>query len=168
LDGIVISGDGDTKDSTFDATGALIEIETYNQKVWAPGTATLPSWGIHRKLIRYADVLLIAAEALNEMGLPGEALTYLNLVRLRARNGNTAILPDIQTTDISVLRQAILHERRIELAMESQRFFDLVRTGRAASVLGPLGFKAGKNERLPIPQVEIDITEGSISQNPGW
>jgi len=169
LDGIIILGDGSTPDSTKDrTTGELIEIETYNQKVWANGNATLPSWGIHRKLIRYADVLLMAAEALNETGNSSDAITYLNVVRNRARNGIPDVLPDVQTADQSVLRNAIYHERRVELAMESQRFFDLIRTGRAVSVLGPLGFKANKNERLPIPQVEIDITEGAINQNPGW
>ena len=169
LDGVTILGDGATPDSVNDkTTGELLEYETYNQKVWANGSNTLPSWGIHRKLIRYADVLLIAAEALNELGQGAEALTYVNIVRARAREGNSALLPDVQTTDLAGLRAAIYHERRVELAMESHRFYDLIRTGRGATVLGPLGFKANKNERLPIPQVEIDITEGTITQNPGW
>jgi hypothetical protein len=110
----------------------------------------------------------MAAEALNETNQPGLAVTYLNKVRLRARHGDNSILPDFTGADKDALRNAIYHERRVELAMESHRFFDLVRTGRAVSVLGPLGFKANKNERLPIPQVEIDITQGTITQNPGW
>jgi len=169
IDDVTILGDGSTPDSVVDlTTGAVIEYETYNQKVWANGQSTLPSWGIHRKLIRYADVLLMAAEALNETNQQGPATTYLNQVRLRARHGNTQILPDISTSDQAELRNAIYHERRVELAMESQRFFDLIRTGRAVTILGPLGFKPNKNERLPIPQVEIDITQGTITQNPGW
>jgi len=169
LDGVTIFGDPSTPDSTRDrATNDLIEIECYNQKIWGTGTAVLPSWGIHRKIIRFADVLLIAAEALNENGESGEALSYLNLIRARARAGDQTILPDFQNTDQAELRNAIYRERRVELALESQRFFDLIRTGRAVSELGPLGFKANRNERFPIPQIEIDITEGSLSQNPGW
>ncbi len=59
-------------------------------------------------------------------------------------------------------------ERRFELAMEQNRFFDLVRTGRAATVLGPKGFVAGKNEVFPIPQAEIDLSSGKLTQNPGY
>lgn len=167
LDGVVIAGDGSTPDSVFSG-GNLVEIECYNEKVWGTGNATLPSWGIHRKLIRYSDVLLMAAEAFNQIGQTSKAVGYLNLVRKRARHGNEAILPDVTSADQNEVRNSIYHERRVELAMESHRFFDLVRTGRAASVLGPLGFQPNKNERLPIPQIEIDITEGSINQNPGW
>jgi hypothetical protein len=110
----------------------------------------------------------MAAEALNENNKPGEALIYLNLVRQRARQGNNAILPDITTTNQSELRDIIYNERRCELAMEGWRFWDLVRTGRASQVLGPLGFISGKHELLPIPQSEIDISQGSLSQNPNW
>jgi len=62
----------------------------------------------------------------------------------------------------------IYNERRKELATEGHRFFDLVRTGQAATVLGPQGFTAGKSEVLPIPQTEIDITEGALIQNSGY
>ena len=110
----------------------------------------------------------MAAEALNENGKPAEALTYLNMVRARARQGNNSILPDVTTTDQSELRDLILEERRHELAMEGHRFWDLVRTGKAAEILGPLGFQAGKHELLPIPQTEIDISQGTLSQNPNW
>jgi hypothetical protein len=96
------------------------------------------------------------------------ALGYLNMVRARARQGNNSILPDITTTDYALLRDAILQERRQELAMEGFRFWDLVRTGKAAEVLGPLGFVTGKHELLPIPQTEIDISQGTLTQNPNW
>jgi hypothetical protein len=67
-----------------------------------------------------------------------------------------------------LLRDIILNERRVELALEGHRFWDLVRTGKAAMVLGPLGFMTGKHELLPIPQTEIDLTQGALDQNPGW
>jgi hypothetical protein len=125
-------------------------------------------WGHNRRIIRYADVLLMAAEALNENGKSGQALSYLNLVRARAREGNTSILPDITTTDQEQLRQEIYAERRREFFLEGLRFWDLVRTDRAESVLGGKGFVKNKHEYFPIPQSEIDISEGVITQNPNW
>jgi starch-binding outer membrane protein, SusD/RagB family len=168
IDGILILGDGTTPDETFDEQGNLIEVESYNRKVWIPGTSTNTQFGHNRRLIRYSDVLLMAAEALNENGKPGEALVYLNRVRERARHGNNDILPDITTTNKDELRDLILFERRVELALEGHRFWDLVRTGKAAQLLGPLGYQQGKHELLPIPQNEIDISQGSLTQNPNW
>jgi len=170
IDGVTILGDGSTPDVTYtDATNTVIkEIECYNQKVWIPGISTSEQWGHNRRLIRYAEVLLIAAEALNENGQSADALIYLNQVRARAREGNNSILPDITETGKDALRDLILKERRSELAMEGVRFWDLVRTGKAVQVLGSLGFQSNKNELLPIPQTEIDISQGSLDQNPGW
>jgi hypothetical protein len=168
LDGVLIAGDGSTPDSTYNDQGVLIEIECYNQKTWTPGTTSLESFGHNKRVIRYAEILLIASECLNENGDQARALQYLNIVRERARNGNPGILPEITTTNQDALREAIYAERRSELAMESYRFFDLVRTGRAQQVLGPLGFQSGKHELLPIPQTEIDLSQGVLTQNPGW
>jgi starch-binding outer membrane protein, SusD/RagB family len=168
LDGVLILGDGTTPDETLDAFNNVIEVECYNQKVWYPGTNTITQWGHNRRLIRYADVLLIAAEALNENNKPAEALLYLNQVRERAREGNISILPDITETNKDALRDIILDERRHELAMEGHRFWDLIRSGKASSVLGPLGFVTGKHELLPIPQNEMDISQGTLIQNPNW
>lgn len=167
LDGILIIGDGTTPDEVV-VDGTVTEVECYNQKVWYPGTNTITQWGHNRRLIRYADVLLMAAEALNENDKPGDALLYLNEVRERAREGNSSILPDVTVTGKDDLRTAILEERRHELALEGHRFWDLVRTGRAATVLGPMGFETGKHELFPIPQNEIDISQGSLQQNPEW
>ncbi|MBK7732516.1 MAG: RagB/SusD family nutrient uptake outer membrane protein [Bacteroidales bacterium] len=167
LDGIFIIGDGTTPDVVV-VNGIVTEVECYNQKVWYPGTNTITQWGHNRRLIRYADVLLMAAEALNENDKPGDALPLLNEVRERARGGNGSILPDVTVTEKNALRNAILEERRHELALEGHRFWDLVRTGRAAIVLGPLGFQTGKHELLPIHQNEIDISQGSLQQNPNW
>jgi hypothetical protein len=168
IDNVIIKGDGPTPDVTKDEHGNIIEIECYSRKVWVPGSNVATQWGHNRRLMRYADVLLMAAEALNENGKPGEALVYLNMVRARARHGNSAILPDITTTNQQQLRDLIFNERRHELAMEGWRFWDLVRTDRAPEVLGPLGFIAGKHELLPIPQSEIDNSEGVLIQNPNW
>jgi len=168
LDGVVILGDGSTPDVTKDSSGTIIEVECYNRKVWTPGDNTATQYGHNRRLMRYADILLMAAEALNENGKPSEALVYLNMIRGRARQGNPAILPDITVTGQTELRDIIFIERRHELAMEGWRFWDLIRTGRAGVVLGPLGFTVGKNELLPVPQSEIDISEGTLTQNPGW
>lgn len=157
LDGVLIVGDGQTPDVAPDGT-----IESYNQKIWTPGDNTISQWSHNFRIIRYADVLLMAAEALNETGKASEALTYLNQVRDRVN------MPQITTTDQGQLRTVIYHERRVELAMEGIRFWDLVRTGRAADVLGPLGFVAGKNELLPIPQNQIDLSQGTMEQNKGY
>lgn len=168
IDGVLIQGDGNTPDETRDESGRLIEIECYNQKVWTPGLTVPPQFGHNRRLIRYADVLLMAAEASNENGKPAQALQYLNQVRQRARGDNNSILPNVTVTDKAALRDIIFRERRVELALEGHRFWDLVRTGRAAAVLGPLGFVAGKHELLPIPQNEIDLAQGRLKQNPNW
>ncbi len=145
--------------------------ERYNQKAWVPAHAGLQDNGPgNLRLLRYADVILIAAEALNENNKPGEALIYLELVRKRARGTNNFILPEITTTDQTELREIIYHERRIELAMEQNRWFDLLRWGRAGEVMRAVGknFVDGKHELFPLPQSEIDLTGGGLSQNPGY
>ena len=116
----------------------------------------------NQRIIRYADVLLMAAEANNRSTAANDtkAQTYLNRVRRRAFNDNAH---DV-TLAGTALKQAIWDERRLELAMEGDRFFDLVRTGQAPTKI--TGFVAGKNEIFPIPQVEIDIS--GITQNPNW
>lgn len=168
LDGITIVGDGQTPDETRDASNNLVEIECYNQKVWTPGENVPTQFNHNRRILRYADVLLMAAEAMNENGKSTLALPYLNEVRERARGGDPTLLPDVTETDQAALRDIIFEERRHELALESHRFWDLVRTGRAPAVLSPLGFEEGKHELLPIPQSEIDLTQGRIGQNPKW
>jgi len=167
IDGITILGDGSTPDTIYE-NGVIKEVEVYNQKVWFVGTDSRTSFGHNRRIIRYADVLLMYAEALNENGKSGEALGFLNQVRERARAGNADVLPDITVTNKEELREIILEERYFELALEGFRFWDLVRTDRAAEVLGPLGFIEGKNEVFPIPQSEVDISQGRIRQNPGY
>ncbi|MDZ7757306.1 RagB/SusD family nutrient uptake outer membrane protein [Rhodohalobacter sp.] len=167
IDGIEIAGDGTTPDEYVDEND-ILQIESYNRKVWIPGTSTDTQYGHNRRLIRYSDVLLMAAEALNENDQPDEALIYLNQVRERARQGDESILPDITETNKEILRDLIIEERRVELALEGHRFWDLVRTGKAEDVLGQYGFISGKHELLPIPQSEIDLSQGVLTQNDNW
>ena len=114
------------------------------------------------RIIRYSDVLLMAAEAFNRSSTPNDAKAqeYLNKVRQRAF-GNTS--HNITVTGPALL-QAIWNERRLELAMEGDRFFDLVRTGEASSKI--TGFVVGKHEVFPIPQMEVNIS--GLTQNPGY
>lgn len=167
------------------------------------------------KVIRYAEVLLIHAEAACESGNIQEALTSLNQVRKRARESSAIdkkahfknvnkyllaknqyenysfltydywqanqdinnLLPDIRTTDQATLRQAIRHERRVELAMENKRFYDIIRWGDAENHFHRFAekWKTGKgsqfrkniNEVFPIPQDELDLNP-KMTQNPGY
>ena len=123
------------------------------------GDANLTNPNNYRS-IRFADVLLMAAEALNRGGIDdARAQSYLNQVRLRAG------LEEVSLTG-SALTTAIYHERRVELVGEGHRFFDLVRTGRAAQEID--GFMAGKHELFPIPDIEIQLTGNRWAQNPGY
>ncbi|MEQ9437666.1 MAG: RagB/SusD family nutrient uptake outer membrane protein [Cyclobacteriaceae bacterium] len=117
------------------------------------------NYDINFPIIRYAEILLNYAEALNELNRSAEALGPLNEVRSRAE------LPAINTTDQGALREIIYHERRIELVFEGHRFFDLKRQERAPEVLGPLGFQPGVNEYFPIPQEELDLNP-NLTQYP--
>lgn len=123
------------------------------------------------RVLRYADVLLMYAEAANEMGNTAEALDKLEMVRARARAGNNSILPPVTTTDQAELREAIRHERRVELGMEHDRFWDIVRWGIAQTVLhaaGKTNFNENRDVLLPIPQTQIDLSRGVLTQNPGY
>jgi hypothetical protein len=150
-------------------------------------------------VIRFADVLLWKAEALIELGRHNEALPLINRVRTRAKNStqrtrfangtapsNYNISEYVDGVNINWTqenaRKALQWERRLEFAMESPRFFDLVRWGIAAETLnGYLAkektrraylasaqFTKGRDEYFPIPQREIDFTRGLYKQNPGY
>ncbi|MEO1712877.1 MAG: RagB/SusD family nutrient uptake outer membrane protein [Bacteroidota bacterium] len=113
------------------------------------------------RVIRYSDVLLMHAEAAAQNGNEGAALASLNQVRQRVG------LNDV-TASGQALLDAIFHERRVELALEGHRFFDLVRTGRAANELGDLGFQAGVHDVFPIPESQIQASNGALTQNAGY
>ena len=125
---------------------------------------------VNIRLIRYSDVLLMAAESANELGMTNDAINYLEQVRSRARGGDNTILPKVTTTVQSELRNAIRHERRVELALEFDRFYDLVRWGIAKEVLHAAGKTKyqDKHALLPIPQIEIDRSNGVLVQNPNY
>lgn len=113
------------------------------------------------KIMRYADVLLIAAEAANELGQTATAATYVNMIRNRAGLANTTALNQVD------MRNAIKHERRIEFALEFERFYDLVRWGDAPILLSSKGY-VEKNRYFPIPQDAIDKSQGVLKQNPNY
>ena len=115
------------------------------------------------RAIRFADVLLMAAEAFNRSTSADDdkARTYLNRVRARAFGNTTNNI----TTGGTNLTSAIYKERRVELVGEGHQFFDLVRTGRGAQITG---FSPNKNEVFPIPLEEIQFSQGNWSQNQGY
>jgi hypothetical protein len=111
---------------------------------------------VNYRVVRYADVLLMAAEAHFQNGNSSLAEQYINEVRSRVGLSSIA----------GITLNDIYNERRFELSCEGHRFFDLVRTGQASSEIN--GFVVGKHELFPIPQVEIDLAGGSWDQNPGY
>ncbi|HEX8677780.1 MAG TPA: RagB/SusD family nutrient uptake outer membrane protein, partial [Segetibacter sp.] len=150
-------------------------------------------------IIRYADVLLWKAEALIELGRYAEALPLINQIRTRAKNSTqrtrfadgtapSNYLANEYIDGVNIMwnqenaRKALQWERRLEFAMESPRFFDLVRWGIAAETLNACltvektrrtflsaaVFTKGRDEYFPIPQREIDFTKGLYQQNPGY
>jgi starch-binding outer membrane protein, SusD/RagB family len=145
---------------------------------------------MNTKYFRFADLLLMGAEAAVQTGHADKALEWINRVRTRARNsGNTGYPLNLT----AVTLEDVYAERRVELAFEGHQFFDIVRTGRAEKILKQDAiatpefkmtthpdairsepqqfgdqFQVGKNEILPIPQSEIDLSGGVLTQNPGY
>jgi hypothetical protein len=122
-------------------------------------------------VLRYADVLLMYAEALNETSYSADAFTYLNAVRARA---GAAVYISTTIPDQSTFRTAVLNERRLELPLELHRWFDLIRTNTAIAAmknsgLTPITIQAYQY-LYPIPQSEIDISsnKSGFTQNPGY
>lgn len=157
---------GDRGVFTIAATGD-IPFKFYAKKYFnnksedAPFGDPNPNGGSNDRVIRFSDVLLMHAEAAAQTGDEAGAKASLNLVRKRVG------IPEISPSGAALL-EAIYRERRIELGLESHRFFDLVRTGRASQVLGSQGFVAGTHDIFPIPQSQILATNGALDQNPGY
>jgi hypothetical protein len=125
---------------------------------------------INHRILRYADVILMLAEASNELGDGPTAATNLELIRNRA-SGNLGptrtVVKPIPFVDQAQMRTAIKNERRFEFAMEGYRFFDLVRWGDAVKELGSLGY-TNRCRYYPIPQQAINLSGGILVQNPEW
>lgn len=147
-----------------------VENDRYNYKAYHSRTAER-NCGVNDRLpknlrvLRLGEILLIHAEAALGIGRSADALTDIN--RLRSRAGLTA------QTNIDLTK--IWHERRVEMAMEQDRFFDIVRqedvqSGRAVQAYAAHGktFVKGKNEVFPIPQTQIQLSGGILTQNPGY
>src|SRR4030042_5780563 len=137
-----------------------VTVPRYNGKVYVPSRIPrqIGPYGCDQnvRILRFAEILLINAEA--ELHTGGDAATPLNQVRDRV-----GLDPITNPTF-----ENIWAERRLELAGENDRFWDLIRTGKAASELSKYGFETGKHELYPIPQQEIDLSGGQLTQNPGW
>ena len=167
----------------------------HNRKSYMPPSRRGAGWGddawtFHQ--IRYADVILMYAEALLESGGNAqEVADNINLIRHRASNSShtdaeavsrVRTIPNTPLVDVKAsddLHKAIRHERRVEFAMEYQRLFDLMRWNSLIETMNSYGattkangkglnFKKGINELFPVPQTEIDRSGGSIKQNPGY
>lgn len=142
-----------------------VENERYSYKAYHSPIAESPQVSNNKdtkpkniRLMRYAEVLLMYAEA-SAMAGSGDGVNKLNEVRTRANLG------------AATLSQAnVWAERRLELAMEADRFFDLVRQGRAGTVLRAHGkpFVDNKHELFPIPQAQRDLSGNRLTQNPGY
>lgn len=152
--------------------------------------------GINYNIIRFADVLLMGAEAAVELNDLASALTWVNMVRNRAKSmsyvqneagdadaANYVIEPYTSFSDQAFARKAVRHERRLELGMEGHRLFDLRRWGNGVEVINEyianesrtienFGTKANafeaKHDLLPIPLSAIDLSGGILEQNPGF
>ena len=114
-------------------------------------------------ILRYADVLLMLAEAHNELN-DNAKFSFINQVRQRAGLSNITVT-DLPTQQ--AFKSALLLERQLEFSFEVHRWFDLVRLGEAVNVLGPLGLQPHMLI-YPIPQREIDVSDGLITQNPNY
>tara|TARA_R110002096_G_C14654152_1_gene726764 strand:- start:2690 stop:4156 length:1467 start_codon:yes stop_codon:yes gene_type:complete len=141
------------------------------KQVQDPGENPIGDGDLNYTFMRFSEILLIKAEALNELGSTSLALIPLNLVRKRARESylfDTSLagfgtipenlLPEVSSTNASVVRDAIRHERRVELGLEFHRYFDIVRYGQtyAEQALSDTQFNYALHRYFPIPQSEID------------
>ncbi|EJL69157.1 RagB/SusD family nutrient uptake outer membrane protein [Chryseobacterium populi] len=136
----------------------------YNYKAYSSAFTGSDDSDANIRYLRYSEVLLMKAEAMNELGQTAQAAPFLNQVRNRAGLANTT------ATSQADLRNAIWKERRLELAFEHDRWFDLIRTGQAQAAMAANGktFVTGKHELFPIPNSFIIESKGMSGQNPGY
>ncbi|MHA4809199.1 RagB/SusD family nutrient uptake outer membrane protein [Flavitalea flava] len=122
---------------------------------------------LNHLIYRYADVLLMNAEAANETGDGVTAENNLEQIRARARAGNNLILPHVAFVSQAQMRTALQHEKQVEFGMEAERFFDLVRWHLGVQVLGPSGY-TDKNKYYPLPNDAVTQSNGVLVQNPDY
>lgn len=154
---------GETFSSSWSPTGYLTK--KHQQPLSEVSSSLKGDGDLNYIYLRYADLLLMKAEAFNENGKTDSAQTNLNKIRQRARASYNGTLPadllqDITTADQNLLRTAIQKERRVELAQEFHRYFDLIRWGKevAEAALGK-GFIYETKRYFPIPQAEVDANQ---------
>lgn len=166
-----VLSDGEIRDGVK-FQSAAVPNPYYNAKVYAPlyeqkmynRNIADAKW-LNIRLIRYSDIVLMHAECACELNDLKEARAKLEMVRKRARGGDASKLPEITTDVQAELREAIHTERRFELAMEFERYFDLIRWGETDKITG---FVKGMHELYPIPQKQIDASNNILTQNPGY
>lgn len=135
----------------------------YNYKAYSSANKGAGDGDKNLRYLRLGEIYLIQAEAANELNLTNDALTALNTVRERVE------LEKVTTTNQNEIRKAIWKERRLELAFEHDRWFDLIRTGEAKDAMALDGktFVSGKHELFPIPNQQL-IDTPTMTQNPNW
>ena len=160
----LIAAGGSVNGTPWDYEGAIrIKYATRTSQSVSEGTIET-NYTTNWRVLRYAEVLLLAAEAYNAENQDDKARTELNKIRFRA---GLADVPDTLTG--TALFDAIVNEKYLELAHEGQRFWDLVRWGRASAELSADGYTS-KNDLFPIPASEIDKNDALTiaDQNPGY
>lgn len=164
IDGAALRAGGATYNERYQNTNYFVKKYAPMQAFRSPvGTAEM-NWPYNEIEIRLADTYLLEAEALLRSG--GSTARAGQL--LNGDAGFKGVRNRVGLGPVTVTLENIYNERRLELATEGHRFFDLIRTGKATAILGPLGFTANKNEVLPIPQSEIDVTKNVLHQNPNY
>lgn len=138
----------------------------YTEYTWdRSGLSHFRNSGANWPIIRLGEIYLVRAEAAIKLNKLDEAAENINMVRSRTDVSIPDVGPFASQEDAL---EALILERRLELAMEGCRFFDLVRWNLATEELGELGFDSNQDEYLPIPQKEIDLSDGNLNQNPGY
>lgn len=173
LDAYNAEGDAIRRDATIIFRGETmydgrvvsnaVENPMYNEKAYSSANAGAGDGDKNIRVLRLGEIFLIHAEAANELNNQSVALASLKRVRDRVNLG------EITTTDQTQLRNLIWKERRLELAFEHDRWFDLIRTGQAAQAMQANGkpFIVGKHELFPIPNAQL-IQTPAMGQNLNW
>lgn len=160
-------------DDRKEASVINLGVQGWRLYKWHDTKGTNNGMGFNIIVLRYADVLLMAAETMNELGYgQPKALEYLNLIRKRS---HALEYTNLDLPNQEAFREAIVKERRLELAFENHRWFDLLRTNKAIEVLNksngasiyPISVKPYQL-LFPIPQAEIDASGHKLEQNEGY